>query len=736
MAIKNATNLRGRLRRKSMKPYVPPPGRWSGRLALAVTSAVALGVVSPASARVTQMNITTVESPTFGGASFGSAGQYERIEGTISGEVDPNNPQNAVIVDIENAPRNANGTVSYSADFQIIRPINLSKGNHRILFDLPNRGGPLALSTFNDSSPGNNTTRSGSPGNGFLMNNGYTLVEGAWDTTVLQGTSATGFGVTFPIAKNRDGSSITGPTTEELDVDTSGSPAILPLTYAANTADQSKALLTVRANYGDTPMRLPSSAWAYTDSTLKAVKLTTGNFGVPPSFGPTALYEFTYIAKDPIVSGLGFASVRDLAHFLRDAKADDNGVANPMAGDVQHIYSYCLSQPCRTMHDFMLWGFNKVEHAADNRGHGHDGDDNRGRDGNDHHDGDRGRPEKAFDGVLNWIGGGDGIYMNYRFAQPFRTHRQHIARWTPEFQFPWANLRTHDRVTSQTAGRLDRCLDSDTCPKIIELNSENEYYSKGGSLLTTDTAGHDLDLSATPDVRYYQLASAPHGAGTAAGICQQPQNPIVGNQALRALLVDLDEWVSSGRTPPGNRVPRRADGTLVPSLPQSGQGFPKIPGVTYNGIMHTGDLWDFGPRFDDGIVTISPPILLGTPYPVFVPKADADGNDIAGIRLPDISVPIATYTGWALRASPPTETDGIKIVDGCDASGQRIPFQHTKAQRQAIGDPRLSLEERYPDHQTYVNLVTQAAQTLEQQRLLVDIDVQAYIAAAQAAAVP
>ncbi|HKW52936.1 MAG TPA: alpha/beta hydrolase domain-containing protein [Stellaceae bacterium] len=716
-----------------MKNCVFPTGCRADGLRLLVAAAIALGIVSPASARVTQMTITAVESPTFGGASFGSVGQYERIEGTISGAVDPDNRLNAVIVDIEHAPRNANGTVSYSADFQIIRPIDLGKGNHRILFDLPNRGGPLGLSTFNDSRPGNNTTTAGSPGNGFLMNQGYTLVEGAWDTTVLQGASATGFGVTFPVAKNRDGSSITGPTTEELVVDFTATPAALPLTYPAATADQSKALLTVRANYGDTPMRLPSSAWAYTDGTLKAIQLTSGKFGVPPSFGPTALYEFTYIAKDPIVSGLGFASVRDLADFLRNAKADDNGVANPMAGDVQHIYSYCLSQPCRTMHDFVLWGFNEVERAHHD-GRDRDRDDH--RDGDDHHDGDRGRHEKAFDGVLNWIGGGDGIYMNYRFAQPFRTHRQHIARWTPEFQFPWANQRTHDRVTGQTAGRLDRCLETDTCPKIIELNSENEFYSKGGSLLTTDTAGHDLDLGETPNVRYYLLSSAPHGAGTAAGICQQPQNPIVGNQVLRALLTDLDQWVSTGREPPANRVPRRGDGTLVSSLPQSGQGFPNIPGVTYNGIMHTGDLWDFGPRFDDGIVTISPPILLGTPYPVFVPKTDADGNDIAGVRTPDVAVPIATYTGWALRASPATETSGAKIIDGCDASGQRLPFQHTKAQRMAIGDPRPSLEERYPDHQTYVNMVAQAAQKLEAERLLVDMDVQAYIAAAQAAAVP
>jgi len=722
-----------------MNSYVLPSGRYSGRLTLAVTSALALGIVSPASARVTQMTITTVESPTFSGASFGSAGQYERIEGKITGEVDPTNPQNAVIVDVELAPRNPNGTVSYSAAFQIIRPIDLSRGNHRILFDLPNRGGPLALSSFNDSRPSNNTTTSGSAGNGFLMNQGYTLVEGAWDITVLQGTpGSTGFGVTFPVAKNRDGSSITGPTTEELVVDTNGSPATLPLTYPANSADQSKAQLSVRANYGDAPMLLPSSAWTYTDASLRAIKLTSGNFGVPPSFGPTALYEFTYIAKDPIVAGLGFAAVRDLATFLRNAKTDDNGVANPMAGDVQHIYSYCLSQPCRTMHDFMLWGFNEVERA-----HGdHDGDRGRDQDdgdrdrNDDRHDRDGRHHQKAFDGVLNWLGGGSGIYMNYRFAQPTRTHRQHIARWTPEFQFPFANQRLHDPVTGKTAGRLDACEESDTCPKIIEMNSENEYWAKAGSVLTTDTRGRDLDLDELRNVRYYLLASAPHGSGTAAGICQQLQNPIVGNQVLRALLTDLDEWVSTGREPPKNRVPRRADGTSAPALPQSGMGFPNIPGVTYNGIHHTGDLWDFGPKFDDGIVTISPPILLGTPYPVFVPKTDADGNDIAGVRTPDVSVPLATYTGWALRASPATETGGAKIVDGCDASGQRLPFQKTKAARLAIGDPRLSLEERYADHATYVNMVTQAAQKLGQERLLLDLDVQAYIATAQGAAVP
>jgi hypothetical protein len=522
------------------------------------------------------------------------------------------------------------------------------------------------------------------------------------------------FGVTFPVATHRDGSSITGPSTEEFDIDFTATAAAEPLHYAAATADQSQATLTVRENYGDTPIVIPSSGWAYTDSTLTAIQLTNGLlFGGPGTYSPTALYEFTYIAKDPLVAGLGFATLRDFATFLRSAKTDENGVANPLAGDVRAIYTTCVSQPCRTTRDFVMLGFNQPERQRDFRGY----------------------PQPmVFDGMINWIGGADGIFMNYRFAQPTRTSRQHIARWYPEFQFPWTDQPLYDWATRQYGGRLDACTRTHTCPKIFELNSENEYYSKGGSMLTTDTEGHDLDLSLTPSVRYYQLASLPHGAGTAPGICRQPQNPLTASTTLRALTIDMDEWVTDGTPPPANRVPNRADGTLVPSLPQSGMGFPNIPGVFYDGIMHTGDLFDFGPRFQRGIIDVQPPLLLGTPYPVFVPKTDADGNDIAGIRLPDISVPLATYTGYAYRAQVPG--DPLPMVDGCDASGQRIPFLETPAERVAANDPRLSIQERYPDHSTYVNLVTQAARKLEAERLMLDPDVQAYITAAEAASVP
>jgi hypothetical protein len=377
------------------------------------------------------------------------------------------------------------------------------------------------------------------------------------------------------------------------------------------------------------------------------------------------------------------------------------------------------------MRDFVALGFNQVENARDRRGRG---DDDDGGDGDDD-----GGGRRAFDGVLNWKGGGSGIFLNTRFSQPVRTHRQHIARWTPEIQFPFANEKIHDPVTGQTAGRLDRCKASHTCPKIVEANSANEFWAKAASNLLTGARGHDIrDLDR--NVRYYLQSSAPHGAANGNGICLMPRNPLGPNQLLRGLLVALDEWVSFGQRPPESRIPRVSDGTLVPALPQSGQGFPDIPGVTYNGIRHTGDLFDFGPRFlSQGIMDVLPPILLGTPYPSLVPKTDADGNDIAGVRMPEVAVPTATLTGWNLRAD--AGPDGKGAHDGCDASGLRVPFPATAADRIRTSDPRLSIQERYPTHQAYVDAVTKAVQGLLDERFILQQDADAYIAAAQASTI-
>jgi hypothetical protein len=364
------------------------------------------------------------------------------------------------------------------------------------------------------------------------------------------------------------------------------------------------------------------------------------------------------------------------------------------------VYSFTVSQPARFLHDFLHLGFNE---------------DDDGR--------------RVFDGNLNWIGGASGGFFNYRFAQPARTHRQHIGRWYPERQFPFANQIMFDPVTEKTDGVLLQCLATQTCPKIVEVNSENEYWAKAGSLLHTDTSGNDV--SSPSNVRYYLLSSLPHGGGTGptgTGICQQPRNPLVANRPLRALLIGLDQWVTHHTKPPKSEVPRRSNDTLVPSVPQVDVGFPAIPGVIYNGRLHEGDLFDFGPFFDQGVLTIVPPILLGSPYPSLVPKTDADGNDIAGVRLPDVAVPLATYTGWGLRAGP-------AAGDGCDAFGQKILFPGTKAEREASGDPRLSIDERYPTHAMYVRKVTHAAQELRHRRLLLEEDVQRYIEEAEASAI-
>src|SRR2546425_86338 len=631
---------------------------------------------------ITRIQIDKVESPTFEGRSFGNVGTYEKLIGRAFGEIDPKDAHDKVITDIDLAARNARGMVEYSMDIFILKPVDLSKGNHRLLHHVNNRGN-LGFLSLNDGGGGNTPTKAADAGNGFLMRLGYTVVSAGWDVGAAPGDGR--LTMTAPVAKNTDGSSIVGPAMEELVIDNS-TTMTGTLTYPAASLDKTKAELTVRVLTTDNPTAIPSSGWEYVNaSTIRLLPDGT-------AFQNGRLYEFTYQARDPVVAAIGLAGLRDITAFLRRSATDDAGTRNPLAGDVQAVYTHCISQPCRTMHDFLYLGFNE--------------------DAN-------GKP--VFDGILNWIGGASGIFLNYRFAQPGRTHRQHIARRYPEFKFPFGNSVITDPVTKRTDGWLRVCLATNTCPKIFEVNSENEYWAKAGSNLTTDANGNDVPDA--PNVRNYLMSSLPHGAGTGAGICQQPRNPLVASPALRALLVALDRWVTGGEAP-ASRVPRRADGTLVAPQPQAEMGFPSIPRVTYNRVLHTGGLFDFGASFEKGILTVLPPKLIGSPYKALVPKTDADGNDIAGIRLPDVAVPLATYTGWGLRAGPAS-------ADGCDAAGQKIDFKTTKVDRLASGDPRLSLEERYGTQQKYVDLVTNASKGLVTDRLMLQEDADLFVKAAQ-----
>jgi hypothetical protein len=655
---------------------------------------------APAAASITKIVIDPAQSqsPVFEGRVFGpngSVGPYEKLRGKAYGELDPNDPKNAVITDIARAPRNARGKVEYSMDVFILKPIDLRKGNHKVLLDFNNRG-DMRVSTLNDAPNSNNPSAGADAGSGFIMNLGYTIVANGWDIGATQGLT-----ITVPVAKNADGSSITGPSYEYIVFD---NPKTVQseLAYPAATLDTSKATLTVRERLDDAPAAVPASGWEYVDA--RTIRLLPA--GTP--FKQSHIYELTYTAKDPLVAGIGLAATRDFISFLRHAAADEAGTPNPLAGDVRYTFSFSISQPTRTLNDFLAFGFNQDE-----------------------------RGTRAIDGMLKWVGAGNGVQINYRFAQPGRTERNRQNHLYPEGVFPFAYQATADHLSGRKGGRLDRCAANNTCPKIVNANSSNEYWVKAGSLLHTDSKGNDLPDPA--NVRFYLMSGLSHGVGnvTTRGNCQQFLNPTSPYPALRALLTALDDWVVKGTEPPASRVPRRADGTavLVDVRPgyqtgvvtQKQLGWPAIPGVTYTGVITTRYFLDFGPKLGEGIVAHYPPSLDNRPaYPIFVSKVDQDGNEVAGIRLPPVEAPIATTTGWALRR------DGFGANEGCEANGQHIAFSKTKTERMANGDPRLSLEERYQTHEGYVAAVRRTAEKLAQQRFLLASDVERYVQQAQA----
>ena len=625
-------------------------------------------------------------------SAFIFVGAYEKIAGKAFGELDPKDPKNAVIVDIQLAPKNANGKVEYAFDFYILKPIDLSKGNHKVMYEPPNRG-RKTHAALNRGAGGNDPGAVSDPNilaNTFLPPRGYTMVWSGWDYSAGTSTADNNTTITLPVAKNPDGSAITGPAYEYI-VSRAKS---YKLSYPAATTDRAKATLTHRVHLDDVPEIVPASGWSYNADGTAISLLPAGT-----AFAAADIYELSYTAKDPTVNGVGFAAVRDFNAFLRYEKADAAGTANPLAGDVTRIYTEVSSQPGRMLNGFRNLGFNQAENG-----------------------------KIVFDGMMQWIAAGDGINMNYRFSQPGRTERNRQDQLYLEGAFPFANQTTTDPISGKTGGRYDACTKSNTCPLAMEIYSENEYWVKAASLFHTDPAGK-VDLADHPQARLYLISSHQHGVGNgnSKGACQQLGNPLNSAPIQRALFEALDLWSTKGVAPPQSSVPHLKDGTLVPALPQSAVGFPKIPGVTYSGLKSTRYLLNYGADFyRTGIMTINPPAITppmfdnpknGPIYPTYVPKTDADGNDIAGIRLPDVSVPLATYTGWSLRG-------GAQAGDGCEGAGQMIPFAKTKAERLAAGDPRLSLEERYASFSIYEVKVKSAVDDMVAKRLMLQEDAQ------------
>ena len=594
------------------------------------------------------------------GASFGAVGAYERVIGTATGEVDPAAPGNRGIALIDKAPRNARGMVEYSTAIFILRPKDPMKGNGRILYEVNNRGRKMLFGNIADGPQGVNDPKTlADVGNGFPLRLGYTIVWSGWDPDAPRGNM--GLALTAPVATD-NGQTIVKTVRDEFVSGTRGGALeVFKLSYEAATLEQPRATLTVRERAADAPAELPLNQWSFVDA--RSIKLRDGT-KAKPGF----IYDFTYEAKNPKVQGLGFAATRDFVSWLRHDPAATKVTGRP----ITHTLAIGFSQAGRYLRNHISEGFNR---------------DEQGR--------------RVFDGIHSHIAGVGRIFFNEPFAQPARTGTQHEDHDYPENAFPFSTATLEDPLTG-AKGSLLRGDDSD--PKLIETNTSTEYWQKGASLLATDPLGMK-DVALPENSRVYMIAGTQHGgrAGAAAdtGPDVNPRNPHNPMPAVRALLVALDAWVVSGTAPPPSRIPTLAEGTLVEP---DKTGFPAIPGAAVVRITNQ----------------VAPPGNWVKPkaperaYRTLVSRVDPDGNEAAGIRLPDIAVPLAAYTGWnEYRAPYPTG-------ELADRDGSYLAFSAEK------------IAALYPTRDAYVAKVQAAVDALLKDRLILPEDAERYLAKARA----
>ena len=684
-----------------------------GRVVATLAIASAIAVPRAADARITRLEITET-TPAFNGAEFGQAGRYERLRGRAYGEVDPAHPSNAIIQDIALAPRNARGMVEYDTAVDILRPVDPARGNGALLFDVVNRGNRVLLRLYNGADRIDNTDA----GDGFLMRRGYTMVFFGWQPDLTEGNNRVTMRV--PVARNADGSPVTGIVRSEISVpaptpsvnlSTGHFTAQFHMTYPTVSRDNRTAFpdgfvprLTVRNREQDPRTEIPGARWSFADCPAgQAPQPSDTRICLEGGFQPGRLYELTYRAKDPLVLGLGYAAMRDLPAFMRHARMDDRGQANPVFREGATTLIHGTSQSGRNLRLFLHLGFNR---------------DEAGR--------------RAYDGMLPHIGGGLAA-MNIRFAQPGRAWGEQIDHLYPAYDFPFAYARVTDPITGRTQSVLDRCEATNTCPRIIHAATALEVWEGRQSLGLTDPLG-ERDLPEPPNVRSFIMASTQHSTGAdihptrlaTPTVCEYPSNPNTHLQTMHALVVALTDWVQRDVAPPPSTHPRIADGTLVRA---DQVRFPSIPGVNFRRITNPLRVMDFGSGYNPadltGIITNEPPGEGVREYGLLVPQVDADGNDLGGIRSIGVQVPRATLTGWNYFR-------GDRFGGGfCNLQGSAFPFATTRAERERNGDPRPSIEERYPTRDAYVAAVRQATLRLVAQRFLLEEDAQAAIAAAE-----
>jgi len=541
-----------------------------------------------------------------------------------------------------------------------------------VLYEVSNRGGKGMLGFFNHASAG---AADAETGDGFLMQNGFTLLWLGWQFDVPQREGL--LRVYAPIASD-GGKPITGLVRSEVIVANKTQDASLAdrnhIPYAvADTADPANRLY-VRDTVAGPRRVVPRAEWKFIDG--GRVQLASG-------FLPGLIYEVVYKSHNPAVVGVGPAAVRDTIAYLKHA--DPQALDIPK-GSIERAIAFGVSQSGRFLRTFLYYGFNEDESHR-----------------------------KAFDGVMAHVAGGGRGSFNHRFAQPSRDGHPFLNLFYPTDMFPFTDVEQVDPETGGKDGLLSR-VKPELLPKVFYTNSSYEYWGRAASLIHTTIDGK-ADAKLPDSTRVYLFAGGQHGPARfppARSIGQQANNPNDYRWFMKPLLLSMDRWIKSGTPPPPSQYPRIDQGSLVPlDLFR----FPDLPGVSPPKQLYTAYRMDPGPLFaTKGIVTKEPPALQSA-FPMLVPQVDADGNEAAGLKMPEVAVPLATYAGWNLFNAESGPTDVLSSMQG-----SYIPFPLTRAERERTKDPRLSIEERYKDHQGYLGKVGEAARELARQGYLLEED--------------
>ncbi|MHB8645279.1 MAG: alpha/beta hydrolase domain-containing protein [Thermomicrobiales bacterium] len=652
---------------------------------------------------VTRLEIRA-RGPYANGAAFGAAGVYERIDGTIHFAVDPAHPANALIVDLDKAARDDAGQVRFSADFCLLQPVDATKANRRLLFEVLNRGRKLVPRMLNHAAPTAVPTEAIDPGDGFLLRHGWTLAWCGWQWDTI--TSAALMGLDAPEAIEQAAGSrqraaerrpIQGQILIQFQPNERSYNRLLAdrihQPYPAADVDDPDAVLTVRDWPGSPRTTIPRDQWRFARGGKDPAPDET-HLWLSTEFQPGKVYEVVYRTRRCPVVGTGLLAVRDSVSFLHHSDAADN----PCAGRIDCTFGFGMSQSGRFLRHFLYLGLNLDE---------------------------GGRP--VFDGINIHVAGARRGEFNHRFAQPSQQN-------TPSFGhlMPFTDDDETDPLTGQTDGLLRRQRALGGVPKVIATNTSAEYWRGDASLLHTDIAGK-CDVEPPEEARVYLFASTQHGLGTVPLVDTDSNtgargvhgfNAVDYAPLLRAALVNLDRWVTDGTAPPPSVFPRLANGTAVPGASVFA-AYHGIPGVTRPDpeLLPTIHRFDLGPDAAKGIGRY--PAVAGEQYPNYVSTVDADGNETGGVCMPDVAVPVATYTGWDPR-HPATGGEGQIIP----MEGSTFPFARTAEERQRTGDPRPSLVERYRDRADYLARVESAAEELVATRYLLAEDVSLAVAIA------